>query len=177
LLLTICAVSGHVEAVVHNLEPVFLGQALFESLNVFVDKLHDFAAVKAAQMTVMSMAINGFVVHMAVFVPDFPDETAFHNKGNIAINGSLGDPAPLLSQPQVQFVHVEMAMTGKYLPNDLFPLRRIPQPFLADERPEKINFVSHHHLLLQFSIKSNRSGIGCQYLKSEGRRRKAQGAR
>jgi hypothetical protein len=40
-------------------------------------------------MTMMGLPINRFIVHMAVFMPDFLDQSAFHDQRDITVNGGL----------------------------------------------------------------------------------------
>jgi hypothetical protein len=47
------------------------------------------ATLDAAEMTVMTLTQNRLIVHMAIFVPDFLDETAFHYEWYIPINRGL----------------------------------------------------------------------------------------
>jgi hypothetical protein len=74
---------------IYDVEMILSSQSFLYLLQVVFYKLDDLATSKTSQMTMMSLPIYGFIVHMAVFVPDFLDQTAFHDQRDIAINGGL----------------------------------------------------------------------------------------
>ena len=76
-------------------------------------------------MTVGAMAIYVFIMHVPIFKPDLFNQPAFHDKGQASVDRCLGYLAALLTQPQVEFIHIKVNVIGKYLRYYLLAFRGI----------------------------------------------------
>jgi hypothetical protein len=74
---------------INNQETMLSGQAFFYGLQLFFNKLDNFATLDAAEMAVMALTENRLIMHVAIFVPHFLDEPAFHNERYIPIDRGL----------------------------------------------------------------------------------------
>jgi hypothetical protein len=94
-------------------------------------------------MAVVTMAVNVFIMPMPVAEIHFPDEAAVDEQGNSPVDGGLGNLGALLLQLQVEAVHVKVLMNLKNFLEDQLPLRRPPQPPLANIIMENLKLGLH----------------------------------
>jgi hypothetical protein len=116
---------------------------LLDGVQFFIIEFYYLPASHASKMTVVTMAVNGLIMHMAVFVPRLPDEGTVHNEWEVAVDRGLGHTSPPVPQAQIKFIYVKMVSARKDLSNDLLSFRRIPKPLPGGIGPEKVYFGTH----------------------------------
>lgn len=127
-------------------------------------KLNDPAAADTSEVAVMLVAIDVFVVEVAILEIDFLNQTTVNEERNGPVEGGLGDPLVLVSQTHKEFIDVEVIVDGEDFLDDRFPLRGVSHPLFLDVFP-KFLYGVHNTLFLLRLIFNNISFIRlCQVL-------------
>ena len=85
------AVTEYLELVAFYLKIVLIRKALLYCCYGFFIKFYDFSTIHAPQVAVVVMAVDVFIVEMAVFEIGFLNQTGFQQQGNDAVDGRFGD--------------------------------------------------------------------------------------
>jgi hypothetical protein len=83
------AISHHVKPMIYNQKIMLFSETFFYHLQFFFYEFNDFAALDTTEMTMVALTVHGLIMHVAILVPDFFYETAFHDEGYIPIDGGL----------------------------------------------------------------------------------------
>jgi hypothetical protein len=112
-------------------------------------KLNDPAAADTSEVAVMFVAIDVLIVEMAVLEIDFLNQSAVDEEGDSPVEGGLGDSFLLVSQPQKEFIHVEVIVDGKDFLNDRLSLRGVSHPLFLDVFPELLDGIHDHTITIE----------------------------
>jgi len=132
------AISLNLEGVGYTTEPVGAAQFLLDSLEFWRKDLRHFPAFHAYQVIMVFMSEYMLIMGMLVISFNLLNETAFHEKGECPVYGSLGDLDLSLSDACEEFVGVEMTVMGEDLCENPLPLFRELQAFLGKKFPEDL---------------------------------------
>jgi hypothetical protein len=86
---------------INNLKTMPFAEAFFQILKLLFNKLDHLTALNAPEVAVVTITVNGLVMHMPILVPDLPYQTALGNERDIPVDGGLGNPRSLLAQPDI----------------------------------------------------------------------------
>jgi hypothetical protein len=109
---------------------VLFPDAFLHDPDFIIFELYDPSTTVAPEVRMIFMAIEWFIVEMAVLKINLPDQTAFDKKGDGSIEGCLGDPLFPVSQSQKELIHIEVVMSRKDLLNDRLSLGRLAKSLL-----------------------------------------------
>lgn len=101
-----------------------------------LSELEDPSTADASEMGVMFVAIDVFIVEVAIFEIDLLDQFAFDEEGKRSVNRGLRNDHFLVSQTQKEFIRIEVIMKRENLLNNHLPLRSVPESLLFDVFPE-----------------------------------------
>jgi hypothetical protein len=138
----------HLQLVAFDLVIISFGQLFFQELQAGLLKLLDFAAAQAAEMIMMVVAVNMFVVPVSFKKIHLTDEAAIHKEGQRPVNGGLGDLGAFALEQQIKLIHVKMAVPGKNFPQNLLALGGAPQAPLPDIFLKYLEFGFHHCVIV-----------------------------
>jgi hypothetical protein len=110
---------------------------------MFLLKLNNLSAIQTPKVAVVFMAIDVFVMEVAVFKIGLLNEAGFQKIRNEAVYGGLGDLFFLVFQPQIELIYVEVIMCGKDLLDDGLTLRGISKPLFANKLSEYLYLTFH----------------------------------
>jgi len=111
---------------------VFPGQLLFQAMEEQVFKLLDLPAAQAPQVIVVGVAVNVLVMPVAFAKVHLPDQAAVNEQGESPVDGGLRDLDPFLLEPEIEAVHVEVAVNLEDLLENPLSLRSAAQFAVAD---------------------------------------------
>jgi hypothetical protein len=112
-------------------------------------KLNDSAAVDTSEVAMMFVAIDTLIVEMAVLEIDLFNQTAVNEEGDGPVEGGLGNPLLLVSQPQEEFIDVEVIVDGEDFLNDRLPLRGVSHPLFLNIFPKFLDSIHGRTIFIE----------------------------
>ena len=74
----------------------------------------------------MFMAIDMFIMEVAILEKDLFDQSTLDEQRNRSVNRRLGNDLFLISHAEEKLIHIEVVMSRKNLLNDHLPFRSVP---------------------------------------------------